>query len=325
MAQNDNLKILVIQAAFLGDVVLSTPVLSNLKTLYPDSDLYTLTTPIATQFFQFDPRVKKAIAFKKRKEHSGFRGLFDLIADLKQIKFDKIVSLHRSFRTSFMVSRLGVSDTIGFDDAWGSFFYRRRVKRANADHAVVRNLSILEIENPDTELKLFPDPTYKPPVSDYVCLFPGSEWFTKRWQGFRRAAELLLDQGKSVVVLGAPSEKTLNKQIMNGLPVIDLTGETSLPQTMSLVAKSSGVICNDSMALHVASAFKVPRVSVFCATSPSFGFGPWGERGAVVQDPYLPCKPCRRHGSDRCPTGTNLCMTRVGASDVVARLDELSY
>lgn len=324
MAQNDPLKILVIQAAFLGDVILSTPVLTNLKHLYPKSDLFTLTTPLATQFFKFDPRVKQAIAFKKRDEHSGILGLFKLIEELKAINFDMVISLHRSIRTSFLVSRLGVKETICFDDAWGSFFYKKRIKRANAPHAVLRNLSILDLKDPLTDLELFPDPDYKAPEGNYICLFPGSEWFTKKWQGFRNSAEILISQGKKVVVLGSAQEREYNKELMSGLDVEDFTGTTNIPQTMKIVSESKGVICNDSMALHMASAFKIPRVSVFCATSPQFGFGPWGVRGAVMEDLYLPCKPCRRHGSNRCPTGTNLCMTRVQANDVISRLDELS-
>ena len=140
MAQDDPLRILVIQAAFLGDVILSTPILTNLKRIYPNCELYTLTTPLATQFFKFDPRVKQAIAFKKRDEHSGILGLFKLIEELKSMKFDIIISLHRSIRTSFLVSRLQVEETVGFDDAWGSFFYKKRIKRAEAPHAVLRNL-----------------------------------------------------------------------------------------------------------------------------------------------------------------------------------------
>jgi len=77
------------------------------------------------------------------------------------------------------------------------------------------------------------------------------------------------------------------------------------------------VICNDSMALHMASAFKVPNVAVFCATSPEFGFGPWeNPKSAVVQDDTLACKPCRRHGSNRCPNGTEACMT-IDAQKVI--------
>lgn len=324
MAKNYNLKILVIQTAFLGDVILSSPVISNLKTIYPQSEIYTLTTPLAAQFFKFDPRVKEALVFKKRDEHSGIFGLLKLVEELRKIDFDKIFSLHRSIRTSLLVSKLGVKDTVGFQDAWGSFLYKKRVKKAEAPHAVLRYLSILELQNPNIELELYPDPNYKVPEGDYICLFPGSEWYTKRWQGYREAAEILISKGKKVVVLGSPQEKAHNKALMNSLPVLDLTGETSIPQTMTIVSKARGVICNDSMALHIASAFKIPRISVFCATSPKFGFGPWGERGAVIEDIYLPCKPCRRHGSRRCPTGSNLCMTRVSPKEVVLRLDELS-
>jgi heptosyltransferase-2 len=77
-------------------------------------------------------------------------------------------------------------------------------------------------------------------------------------------------------------------------------------------------VCNDSVALHVGSALKVPTVAVFCATSPRFGFGPWRNRATVVEHSELSCKPCRRHGSPRCPTGTEACMRDVKAERVLA-------
>jgi heptosyltransferase-2 len=71
------------------------------------------------------------------------------------------------------------------------------------------------------------------------------------------------------------------------------------------------------MALHMASAFRIPTVAVFCATAPEFGFGPWeNPESVVVQDATLPCKPCGRHGSNRCPNGTEACMT-IDANEVI--------
>lgn len=77
------------------------------------------------------------------------------------------------------------------------------------------------------------------------------------------------------------------------------------------------VICNDSMALHMAFAFKIPTVAVFCATSPEFGFGPWENRAIVVEKKGLVCKPCHRHGKQICPEGTEACMKELSHMEVI--------
>jgi len=98
-------------------------------------------------------------------------------------------------------------------------------------------------------------------------------------------------------------------KISEKISVIDLSGKISLSETMYVVQNSQLLVCNDSMALHMGSAFKIPNIAVFCATSPSFGFGPWKNPNAVVvEDVSLACKPCRRHGSMTCPESTNACM-----------------
>ncbi len=122
-------------------------------------------------------------------------------------------------------------------------------------------------------------------------------------------ADSLLDMGYRVLLLGAAADKAVGRRVARGRPVSDLTGRTSVAEAMVMVQHAAGIVCNDSMALHLASAFRKPCVAVFCATSPAFGFGPWQNPNAVVVEADdLPCKPCARHGGRQCPTGTHACM-----------------
>jgi len=330
------MRILLIQTSFLGDVILSTPVISGLKKLYPDAELYVMTTPLAAGLLANHPLIQKVIPFEKRGKHRGIKGLKLFSKELASYQFSKIYSLHRSWRTSLLVRMTDVPVRIGFKDAWGSrWAYTNRVNKAGAgEHAVLRYLSLLFDEKPreffETKLSLFAEPMSKlsSPIQSilpesYVCLFPGSEWMTKRWQRYRELAQLLIQKGERVLILGSKKEAEENERQMSGIPVVHLSGKTSLAETISIVSKAKGVVCNDSMALHMASAFEVPRVSVFCATSPSFGFGPWGAYGKVEEVLDLPCKPCRRHGSQSCPTGTNRCMTGVEPKDVLLSIESV--
>ena len=108
------------------------------------------------------------------------------------------------------------------------------------------------------------------------------------------------------------------------LAVTDLAGMTSVAEAMAIVKEARIMVCNDSMALHMASAFQIPCVAVFCATCPSFGFGPWQNPWAVVVEKEgLPCKPCARHGGKTCPTGTNACMENLLPDDIIKAADEV--
>ncbi|NMC62222.1 MAG: glycosyltransferase family 9 protein, partial [SAR324 cluster bacterium] len=160
----------------------------------------------------------------------------------------------------------------------------------------------------------------------FAVLMPGSEWETKRWswEGYREVAKALIDRKMKVLVCGNSKERAYNKQVSENLDVIDLSGQTTLQDLMYLIKNAALVVCNDSMALHMASAFKTPNVAIFCATSPEFGFGPWmNSASVVVQKEGLYCKPCRRHGGHICPTGTEKCMKDLPASDVIRAIDNI--
>ena len=135
---------------------------------------------------------------------------------------------------------------------------------------------------------------------------------------YRKVAESFLSEGYGVVLVGASSEALVCSEVAAGLMLENLCGRTTVGELLALISGAKLVICNDSLVLHIASAFKIPTVAVFCATSPVFGFGPWKNRAVVVEKQGLRCKPCRRHGGRRCPTGTEACMRDLPAEKVLA-------
>jgi len=331
------MKILLVQTGFLGDTILSTPVIAAIKQLYSDSRLYMLTTPAARDLVALDPLLESCLAYDKHDLARGPIGTFMVAQRLKAMQFDIAYGLHRSFRSAMLLWLSEIPLRIGFKDSALPFVYHQRRKRLTNAHDVMRNLSLMaddfKEQPPDTTLRLFaPDrgrlnPGLRevlPPEGEYAVLVPGSVWPTKRWpwQGYRRTAEYLLEKGKKVVLAGAPSEKDLNRLVAQRLAVTDLTGQTTIAEMMTLVKEAALVVCNDSMSLHMASAFKVPTVAVFCATSRDFGFGPWENR-AIVVEKDLACRPCRRHGGRKCPNKTEACMEELPATEVIEAIEKL--
>jgi heptosyltransferase-2 len=233
----------------------------------------------------------------------------------------------------------GIPHRTGFQQARGAFCYHVRQPRNPHQHDVQRNLSLLTNEAPhdafETAIRLFPPPIDRldPALvqhlrqsQPYVLLVPGSVWETKRWhwRHYRTVAKRLIEKGYHVMLMGAATDQALNHRVACGLDIIDLTGRTTVAEAMTMVQHAAGIVCNDSMALHLASAFRTPCVVVFCATSPSFGFGPWQNPNAVVMERNdLACKPCARHGGRQCPTGTRACMQDLPPEPVLAALQSV--
>jgi heptosyltransferase-2 len=334
------MKILMVQTSWLGDTVLSTPVIAGIKKVYPQAELWMMTTPAASELITRDPLLSGVLIFDKRGKDKGISGFLKIRKQIRQLKFNRVYSLHKSFRTALLLWLCGIPRRIGFADAKLAFLYHRTCRKNPEDHDVLRNLSLLSgdisLDSLDTELRLFltaednVNQNVRTPLSGidpYAVLVPGSAWETKMWpwQGYRQVAHHLLDKGYPVVALGAPSEKKICDQVASRLNVINLAGRTSISDAMYVINNASLVVCNDSLALHLASAFKVPTVVIFCSTSPAFGFGPWQNNALVVERDDLDCKPCARHGSHKCPTGTEDCTRGLAVENVIGAIDSLLH
>lgn len=345
-------KILVIPKGFLGDALLTTPVFAALHRLHPGATISVLCSPALAEFVRRDPLVHHVVVYDRRAAHKGWGGLKALANVLRDAQYDVAYSFQRSPRTAFLLWRAGIRERVGFDDSYLSWLYSRRVSKRRDEHEVLRNLSLVfagEVADERSELGELRSRESKTdvgwadlrvpvvveerlssrvreilsPANEYILLSPGSAWETKRWsaEGFRGVAATYAERGVRVIVVGAEQDREACAHVSRGLNVVNLCGETSVEDIIALVKGALCVVCNDSLALHIGSATKTPVVAVFCSTSPKFGFGPWRNRAVVVEKQDLFCKPCRRHGSKRCPTGTRMCMTGVDVREVICAVD----
>jgi lipopolysaccharide heptosyltransferase II len=333
------MRILIVQTSYLGDTILSTPVIAGVHRLHPAAQLWMMTTPAATGLVERDPLLKGVIAFDKRKEATGLTGLVRMGLKLRKMGFDRVYALQRSYRTALTLLASGIPHRTGFQNAKLSFIYHTVRSRRSSDHDVLRNLSILTDEAPitefDTRLRLYP-PSREALAPDanhllmqnkpLALLVPGSAWPTKMWywKHYRTVAAHFLERDFAVALLGGPADQPVNQRVADNLDVVDLAGKITVAEAMTIIQNARIMICNDSMALHLASAFSTPCVAIFCATCPSFGFGPWRNRRAVVvEQKGLPCKPCARHGGKTCPTGTRACMEMLSPEEILAAADKV--
>lgn len=330
-------RLLVVQSSFLGDVVLTTPLLSALRERLRPAHLAVLVRADAAPLLEGHPDVDAVLIDDKRGGDRGVAGLWRVARAVRAGGFHLAVSPHRSLRTALLLALAGVPRRVGFASARGAWLYHVRVPRDRRLHDVERNLSLLApfggpAGPPRLHLavgtaararatELIPAGT-----GPLVGIAPGSVWATKRWtvSGFGAVVRTLVANGARVVVLGTSAERPLCEAVARGSGgrAAVLAGSLDLPTLVAVVDHCALLVCNDSAPMHIACARGVPVVAVFCATTPALGYGPWGTASVVVEAD-LACRPCAPHGGRACPRGTEDCSRLVPAQVVLRAARDL--
>jgi heptosyltransferase II len=332
---------LVVQTAFLGDVILTTPLLRHLAAQGP---VDIVTTPAAAQLLARNPSVREVIVFDKRGEAKGLRGLTRLARTLRGRSYGAAYLAQASVRSGALATLARIPERIGFETAAGRRFYTRRIPFRDDLHHAERLLRLAlsadasPVPREMLRPELFPAADDEAAASavlregaleqrDFVVLAPGSVWATKRWPYYADLAALLAMR-LGIVVVGSAADGQLASAILSraresGGTALDATGRLSLLGSAALIGRARALITNDSAPLHLGSATGTPTLAIFGPTVPDFGFGPLAPRGGVLGRESLPCRPCDRHGPQRCPLGHWRCMREIAADDVASMLDEL--
>jgi heptosyltransferase-2 len=159
----------------------------------------------------------------------------------------------------------------------------------------------------------------------FVALAPGSAWGTKRWPYYVELARKTSQQAR-IAIIGSKSDAPIAAEIAAAVPdgcVINAVGELSLLGSAELIGRAQAIVTNDSAPQHLASAMGTPTLTIYGPTVPEFGFGPLAERHAVAGLDGLSCRPCDRHGPQRCPLGHWRCMRELGPEYISSLLGEV--
>jgi len=340
-------KILVIQTAFLGDVVLATPLLQALRDRFPKAYLAVLVIPGTREILVGHPGLDEVLVYDKKGRDRGLRGLRSIARSLADKQFDCCLLPHRSFRSALLAFGAGIPMRIGFAQSLGCWLYSRRVWRDSSLHEVRRNLQLLGPLIPERSLdrsapieKLWVSSDAE--VSEWTMRFlserginpndrviaiaPGSVWATKRWvpEGFAAVIDGLIARNKlNVVLLGSRDDRPVVDEILRRCreKPVDLSGRTTLLQLAAVMKRCELLITNDNGAMHVGVAQDIPVVAIFGSTTLSLGYGPFTDR-AVVVERSLDCRPCGRHGYAECPLGHFNCMKQITPEEVMAAAEK---
>ena len=351
------IRILVIQTAFIGDVVLTTAMLRILRKERPGDHIAVIVKPEAAPFLKGHPDIDEVIVFDKHKEHR-YGGMLRFIRLNRKKNFQVLLSPHQSHRTSLLAMFSKIPVRYGYESAgFAKLAYNRRLTRRMNEHEIHRLILFLkegfcptigDIYAADTTLSLVESAQSSIKAAGIVQSFGlsrsqskpmllavSSIWPTKRWtpQGFAElAGRLYRRYNDEVLLIGSKSDAQVANQVLGYakefLPadvfshIRNLCGQTDLLTLFSLMKRSRLVVSNDSAPVHFAQAAGVPVVAIFGPTVPALGYAPIAKNSAVAQlDLY--CRPCSTHGSKECPLGHFRCMKELTAEMVFEKVESV--
>ncbi len=322
--------VLLIQTAFIGDVILATPLIEALHRQNPNRPIDFLLRKGNEGLLIQHPKLRKLWIWEKK--GNKYQNLRKVSKEIRKQSYDYVVNLHRFSSSGFITVFSGAKMTVGFDKNPLSRFFTHRTPHIlqQGIHEVERNMALLAPilgKDPDQlRPKLYPaqedykkvEPyTHQP----YVCIAPNSIWFTKAFPQHKWIALTeRIPHSWKIFLLGGPGDKESCQNILTQSThpgISNLAGELSLLQSAALMAKASMNYVNDSAPMHLASAMNAPTTAIFCSTDPQFGFGPLSDQSFIVQNPVPPpCKPCGLHGLANCPQVHFNCAEKIPLGEI---------
>jgi lipopolysaccharide heptosyltransferase II len=325
---------LVIQTAFLGDVILALPLVQVLKKSVEDSQVDFLAIPETFEILKSHPDISQVIVYDKHGKHNSVSAFLNLRAGLRKRVYDYVICPHRSLRSALLASGTGANIRVGFDRSASKKSFTHVMPWKFGVHEVERNLSLLKplgVEAGREEPKLFPGDGNRNEVArflaehgvepPYAVVAPGTAWKTKQYPPEMMAEVIrgLQKRFTKVVLIGGKKDVRFAGGLTDlGGSVVSAIGELPFMSSAEMIRRASLLVANDSAPVHIASAFNVPTVAIFGPTVKDFGFYPYHKRSKVVQVTGLGCRPCTIHGGNRCPIGTFECMRRIQPEEVLS-------
>jgi ADP-heptose:LPS heptosyltransferase len=326
------MKILIIQTASIGDVILATALTESLHRQFPGAAIDILIKKGNEGLFSGHPYLNGVLVWNKGSEK--YAGFLKLLLQVRKSRYDLVVNVQRFFLTGLLTVLSKAQETRGFSKNPLSFFFTRATGHSigTGTHEVMRNHALISDLAPRDQVHpaLYPSESDKAVVHPFAqgvfyTISPASLWFTKQYP-VGKWVELVreIPGDKTVYLLGGPADRPLCDEIIekSGHPGIkSLAGKLSLLQSAALMKEARMNFTNDSSPMHLASAVDAPVTAIFCSTVPGFGFGPLSSDAAIAETgETLSCRPCGLHGLRQCPEKHFHCALTIDTAKLKNRL-----
>lgn len=328
-------KILLVHTAFVGDVILITPLIRALMHIYPNAVIDVLVIPETSGILANNPHIREIHRFNKRK--NKFNSFLKTLIMLKKEKYDLTMLPHSSMTTALLTFFAGIKRRIGFDRNSARYLLTDKVTFRQGVHRIEKNLDLLKpltTENFSLQTELYPSAEAEIKINkiikdnslstkNLIALSPGSVWHTKRWnaENYRVLVQRLTERGYDAILIGAPNERELCEYVKGKSSAVNLAGKTTILESASVLDKCRLLICNDSGAMHIANAMQIDVLVFFGPTVQSMGYFPFRETDKVMEV-ELDCRPCSNHGTNECPLGHHNCMKFITVDSVIDYIEK---
>ncbi|MCY4553767.1 MAG: lipopolysaccharide heptosyltransferase II [Candidatus Poribacteria bacterium] len=336
-------RILVVKLDHLGDVLLATPVFSNLRQAYPNAELHALTGAWSRVVLEKHPDVNKVLAYNspafcRTGLPTSLKQTFQLYRELRRQKYDLIVELRNDWRIiCFSLLRVAPKR---LDRAALQVINKLGFPQFTGIHETTRNLDVLNRAGIPIPIKTT---TFSVTAEDkkwasnflinyqidkerpLIAIHPGSPIPLKRWRPERYAelADWLIARKRAeILFVGVNDEIPIITEIQRLMRAesINIAGETTLTQLASILHTCNVFIGNDSGPMHLAAAVGTQTIGLYGPGDPT-RFGPVGTKCRTIQR-KTDCPPCR---GTTCRFGKDGCMSKIQVADVIQTLEESEY
>ena len=334
-------KIMIRAANWVGDAIMTTPVVRAIRKNYPKAQITVLAKPWVIPVYENNPYIDKIMIYQANDRHKRGWGTITLSKDLRVYQFDLAILMQNAFEAG-LISFLGrIKERVGYNTDARGFLLNRSIKLDMAlkkKHLVEYYIGILKgagLEDDGPHMDLFlsqPDREYADallkqnkiaPLKPVIGINPGATGGTaKRWfpERYAKLCERLAHQYQTrILIFGGPSDAPLGDYIagLTGDNCLNIAGKTSLGQAFALIEKCDLFVTNDSGLMHAAAALNINQVAVMGSTD-YVATCPASKKAVMVRVP-VHCSPCLK---DVCPT-EHECMDQISVDMVMETCQSL--
>lgn len=331
-------RVLVIKLRYLGDVLLSTPVLAALRTAFPGARLSMLVNQGTEVMLAENPHLDEVLIVER--SGSPLRQL-RFAAALRRRRFDLVVDLTDGDRAAILSRLTGAPVRVGFNrgDRWRGRLYTHLVPVRQQPVPMVRqhlmaletlgipvdpSLPVLRIRASDESAAVVALASIEiTPGERFVAIHPGARWWFKSWPAHQFAGLIDYIQGKlglKVALLGGDQDQGIAKAILEHVDTgcRSLVGRLTVLEMAALLRRAALFVGNDSGPMHIAAALDTPVIGLFGPADPRV-WGPAGQ-GHTVFYKGVDCRPCFPGG---CLRGEQNCMRLIALDEVIPVVERM--
>jgi lipopolysaccharide heptosyltransferase II len=326
-------RVLMTRLRYLGDVILTTPAIADLKARYPEAEIHYCTERAYAEILEGNRSLSGIIPLDR-----GARGMIEAVAELRRMRFVAAVDFFYNPRSAWLLALGGIPIRVG-----GSRRARRRLYThtfsvpSEARSAILHHEAALALFGvrpgsalpriflgADEEKAGFALLERTVGISrgalPIIAFHPGGTWPAKRWrpEAFAALARLLHERMEArVCAITGPGEEDIVRRVRAGAPeAVSILPPAALRTVASVIASCDAAVANDGGIMHMAVALGRPTVGVFGPTEPDIWFPYEGKGPYAVVTHALACAPCHRHSCEHVE-----CLADIAPEEVFARLE----